>query len=430
VLPTGMLLSWRQAEEGTQILMAVRRVPIHDTICSYTLPYTVIPRVCIYSLFDSHSRRRHIQRSSRSDTNMGGHLPFTESTYAGRTAQWVMPPLSDVVIEAVVMPLATGTHVGIIDEDNTLQVLRMPEKEHSRHDVVADSRHLFRCVATSVRRFNVSIGIKGVPYHVADLLGNNVKHTVYREIVHGKRTTDKCLSYTMVQLFHQEMVDRDGTDPVTVTFMFYVMTPYARDPFIVQRIHRHSNHEDNFPFTGYELAKVPVLSDDISMCLVHQFLFARSTNGDSLCGLDPFVIVPLTATPVEDACRSGGGGGDNTGDGEDGNESSDGGAIPVDDERTCMLLDGPPPPPPSAVRIEDEGATTCGQRIWNTTDGMNAPCDTMDQGDFDQLLGDHLSDEPWLSYNWDNFEYDAVSMMTWLHCLNTPTPTPTHTPVA
>jgi hypothetical protein len=225
---------------------------------------------------------------------MEGNVTFIRdynTDYEFRTADWITPTFSDdvLLIKTVVLPSAIGMQVGIVSDDG-LYLFSLPGDEWK---IQVDSQELFGCVVAIFQDCDVLFHINGFEVPARDLFGNNHHRNVCREIVHAKQDVGEYLSYTMVQVFHHEIAERGGLDPVKVCFAFYVLTPYSGEPFIVQ-INTKFGH-DCIPINGYQMANVSVLCEQGqgSMAFMEYFLIAMASHSKSLCGPDPFVIVPL-----------------------------------------------------------------------------------------------------------------------------------------
>lgn len=213
-----------------------------------------------------------------------------------RTAQWIGSPLPDekVVIETIVLPGSTGIDVGIVSH-NDLQMVTLPDFEWNRS---ADSEGLFHCVTVVLQHFNVILHIDGHPFSAAFLFKNINDKSVKSEIIQVKQNVKKCKSYTMVQLFHQQVVEPTGIEPVNVTFVFYILLPYSGgdDDLLVQINSKYN--DDCIPMTGYEPVNVPLLTKEENRAIWTCFAEAKFSHRMSLCGLHPFVIWPCMMKSV------------------------------------------------------------------------------------------------------------------------------------
>ena len=212
------------------------------------------------------------------------------TSYEFRDSGWATPPYScdhEAVIEAVILPSAIGMNVGMFSAKG----IDIFTRHGDQRDLHVDSQELFNCVVAIWHDSNVSFDFNGREISTLDLFGGKKNKNVYREIIHARHDTCEALSYTMIQVFHREIVEAEGLEPLKVCLVFYVLTQYLGQDFIVQINSKCA--DDYVPIHGYAMANVSKLRVPHQATTGVLKCFLEAANSKSLCGLDPFVFVSL-----------------------------------------------------------------------------------------------------------------------------------------
>lgn len=222
-----------------------------------------------------------------------GSLNMSTAYFSVRDGQWVESEIP--LIKAVILPSSRGVHIGIHCTYG-LELLTVPHAQCTAN-MHLDSKELMDCVLSCLQYCNRTMEIGVDVESLSSCLGDF--HSRGREFVSVKNNVASSASYTMVQLFHSQVIQMEKIGPLKVCFAFHVMTNYSQEGFLVQT---HPTPESAYhPIEGYQLATIPVLiqPDEVIIGLMQQFLSVTNSGKNSFAGLDPFVIMPLTARNME-----------------------------------------------------------------------------------------------------------------------------------
>lgn len=283
------------------------------------------------------------------------------------------------MIEAVIIPTTSGIHVGIRNKGTKQWFVILKETDNLK----ADTKELVNIVTKVLQNDK----------HTGSCLDN--MHNVQMEFVSIKEDIQEDTTLRMVQLFHRGVVDTQGSEPCVICFVFYVLTRDPGEDMIVQINTKY--HDDYIPISDYQLAAVPNLLTDESALKVLKFFFCVKVKS---------MLISLLENKKQK---------EDTYD-----EWNDSPFSDIRKHEEDEQLEWAATISPSLVNAPRDCREACHE--FDTTHNVVTCTDQVDfngiDQEFDQIEFDDTfysffksSREPWLSYNWDDFEGDTVSML-------------------